>query len=351
MKKLYILILAVAFSWSAFGQEELDSLKRIMGTDKSVQDERPDFETTPPPPPPPAPPLPVIVDDQGEEVQVKVMDKSVVTVYENGDSTIVKLGEKGILQVIEQPDSTSIRVGDKEIRIVERNDDTDFIFSDVEENNDHEKIVNKKFRGHWAGIEWGVNNFMDNSNSLSREGENWFMDLNTGRSWALNLNFFQYSLGFGTSHIGLLTGLGLEYNNYFFDNDVTIIEMNDMVVVDSLDGNIAKTKLTTTFLRIPLILEFQFPNTIRSKRVFVSAGIVAGLKLGSHTKVVYKDDNGKNKDKNNDDFNINPFRYGLTARLGFGNMCVFGDYYITTEFIKDKGPELHPFTIGLALNF
>jgi hypothetical protein len=279
------------------------------------------------------------------------MDKSVVTVYDNGDSTIVKLGEKGILQVIEQPDSTSIRVGDKEIRIVERNDDTDFIISDVEENNDHEKIVSKKFRGHWAGIEWGVNNFMDNSNSLSREGENWFMDLNTGRSWALNLNFFQYSLGFGTSHIGLLTGLGLEYNNYFFDNDVTIIEMNDMVMVDSLDGNIAKTKLTTTFLRIPLILEFQFPNTIRSKRVFLSAGIVAGLKLGSHTKVVYKDDNGKNKDKNNDDFNINPFRYGLTARLGFGNMCVFGDYYITTEFVKDKGPELHPFTIGLALNF
>lgn len=350
MKKFYILILAVTFSWSAFGQEELDSLKRIMGTDQSVQDERPDFETAPLPPPPP-PSLPVIVDEQGDEVQVKVLDKSVVTVIDNGDSTVVKLGDKGVLQVIDQPDSTSIRVGDKVIRIFERNDDTDFSIADVEEDNGHEKITSKKFRGHWAGIEWGINNFLDNSNSLSREGENWFMDLNTGRSWALNLNFFQYSLGFGTSHIGILTGLGLEYNNYFFDNDVSIIETNDMVMVDSLDGNIAKTKLTTTFLRIPLILEFQFPNTIRAKRVFLSAGIVAGLKLGSHTKVVYKDDNGKNKDKNNDDFNINPFRYGLTARLGFGNMCVFGDYYFTTEFVKNKGPELHPFTIGLALNF
>ncbi len=356
MKKIYILVLVALFSWSAFGQEELDSLKRIMGNETSVQEESTNNDQVlpPPPPPPPAPfspSSPVIVDDEGDEVNVKLMDKRVVSVVESGDSTTVKVGEKGVIQVIDHPDSTSIRVGEKEIRIVERDDDTDVTFGDVEDHNDDIKIVNKKFRGHWAGVEWGINNFVDNNNSISREGENWFMDLNTGRSWAFNLNFFQYSLGFGTSHLGLLTGLGLEYNNYFFDNDVSIVEVNDMVVVDSLEGNVSKTKLTSTFLRIPLIFEVQFPNTIRAKRVFISAGIVAGLKLGSHTKVVYKGDNGKNKDKNNDDFNINPFRYGLTARMGFGNMCVFGDYYFTTEFVNDKGPELHPFTIGLALNF
>jgi hypothetical protein len=177
------------------------------------------------------------------------------------------------------------------------------------------------------------------------------MDLNTGRSWVINLNFAQYSLGFGTSHIGLLTGLGLEFGNYFFDNDNSIHEVDDYIMVDSLDGNITKSKLSTTFLRVPLILEVQFPKTIRSHRVFLSAGIVAGLKLGSHTKVVYKDDGGKNKDKNRDDFNINPFRYGLTARLGYGNVSVFGDYYLNSLFVKDKGPELHPFSIGLSFNF
>jgi len=151
--------------------------------------------------------------------------------------------------------------------------------------------------------------------------------------------------------VGLLTGLGLEFSNYFFDNDNTIHEMSDLIVADSLDGNVSKSKLTTTYLRVPLILEVQFPNTIRAHRVFLSAGIVAGLKLGSHTKVVYKDDGGKNKDKNRDDFNINPFRYGLTARLGFGNMSFFGDYYFSPLFVEDKGPELHPFTVGLSFNF
>jgi hypothetical protein len=176
------------------------------------------------------------------------------------------------------------------------------------------------------------------------------MDLNTGRSWVINMNFAQYSLGFGTSHIGLLTGLGLEFNNYFFDNDNTIIERDDYVVDSLLTGNVAKSKLTSTFLRVPLILEVQFPNTIRAKRVFISAGIIAGLKLGSHTKIVYKE-NGKNKDKNRDDFNINPFRYGITARAGYGNVSVFGDYYFTPMFVEEKGPQFHPFSVGLAFNF
>jgi hypothetical protein len=215
---------------------------------------------------------------------------------------------------------------------------------------DNPRISNPKFRGHWAGFEWGINNFLDNDFSLARSDAESYMDLNSGRSWVANINFAQYSLGFGTSHLGIVTGLGLELNNYFFDNKNTIEEIDDYVSESPLGPDVYKSKLTTTFLRVPLILEVQFPNTIRAKRVFLSAGIVGGLKIGSHTKVVYKD-NGKSKDKNRDDFNINPFRYGITARAGFGNLSVFGDYYMTTMFVKDKGPELHPFNLGLSFNF
>ena len=260
----------------------------------------------------------------------------------------MKVGDKGIIQVIDQPDSTRIRVGDKEISIVEKNDDTHIRFDDID---DEDHIHNPKFRGHWAGFEWGINNFLDKDNTISREGEDLFMDLNTGRSWVINLNFAQYSLGFGTSHVGLLTGLGLEFNNYFFDRDNSIVEVKDYVIVDSLTGNVAKSKLTSTFLRVPLIFEVQFPSTIRAKRIYLSAGLIAGLKLGSHTKVVYKNDSGKSRDKNHDDFNISPFRYGLTARIGFGGLSIFGDYYFTPMFVKDKGPELYPFSLGLALAF
>jgi len=338
MKRIVTIVLIAVFSISLSAQE-LDSLKAIMEkSDEPGTKQTREKESS----------YPVIVEDSGDDVNVKVMDKEIFKVTESGDSTYVRIGEKGMLQVIDQPDSTTIRVGDKEIRIVEKNDDTAIRIQDID-NDDH--FITKRFRGHWAGFEWGINNFLDNANTLSRETDAWFMDLNTGRSWAININFAQYSLGFGTSHVGLLTGLGLEFSNYFFDNDNTIHELNDFIIADSLDGNVSKSKLTTTYLRVPLILEVQFPNTIRAKRVFLSAGIVAGLKLGSHTKVVYKDDGGKNKDKNRDDFNINPFRYGLTARLGFGNVSLFGDYYFTPLFVDEKGPELHPFSVGLSFNF
>jgi hypothetical protein len=337
MKSLYILLVFVAFG-AATEAQELDSLKAIMGKKhETVQSEnRVDSAI-----------VPVTVTEDGDEVKVMIMDKEVVKVIDSADSTYVKVGNKGIIQVIDQPDSTHIRVGDKEISIVERNDNAKISIDNIDDDN---SIKNPKFRGHWAGFEWGINNFLDNDFTISREEDDLYMDLNTGRSWAINLNFAQYSLGFGTSHFGATTGLGLEYNNYFFDGNNTIVEKNNYVIgVDTI--NVSKSKLTTSFLRIPLILEVQFPRTIRAKRVFISAGIVAGLKLGSHTKVAYKDKSGKNKDKNNDDFNINPFRYGLTARIGFGAVSLFGDYYFTPMFVNNKGPELHPFTLGLAMAF
>lgn len=342
MRKLFVFLALTAFSAGIFAQE-LDSLQNIMNkkdVPESVES-RDDSVVEP-----------VIVDDGQEEINIKVLDKEVVRVVEKGDSTYISVGNKDIIQVINHPDSTSIRVGDKEIRIVERDDDTDVSIEDIDDDEDwdEEGISNPKFRGHWAGFGWGINNFLDEENTISREGDNAFMDLNTGRSWAINLNVAQYSLGFGTSHFGAVTGIGLEFNNYFFDGDNTIAEVDDYVVgIDT--ANVSKSKLTSTYLRVPLILEVQFPSTIRAKRVYISAGIVAGLKLGSHTKVIYKDDGGRSKDKNNDDFNISPFRYGVTARVGFGGLSVFGDYYFSPMFVEDKGPSLNPFTVGLALEF
>lgn len=338
MKHIIAIVLIACFS-TCISAQELDSLKSIMNKGEAPvkESDKEDFAD------------PVIVDDDTDDVNVKVLNKEILKVTEAGDSTVVKVGEKEKMQVIDHPDSTIIRVGNKEIRIAERGGNT-YIYGSKIDRDDHH-IVSRKFRGHWAGFEWGINNFLDADKSLSREQDSWFMDINTGRSWAVNINFAQYSLGFGTSHVGVLTGLGLEFNNYFFDNDNTIREANDFVVGDSLDGKVSKSKLTTTYLKVPLILEVQFPHTIRARRVFISAGVVGGLKLGSHTKVVYKQNGGKNKDKNRDDFNINPFRYGLTARLGYGSVSVFGDYYLTPIFVKDKGPELNPFTIGLSFNF
>jgi hypothetical protein len=334
MKKVLIFLWLVAFA-ATISAQELDSLKAIM--DNRHTPENPDNQES-------KSYSPVTVEENDEEVKIRLGDKELLKVVDNPDSTYVRLGDSNILEVIEQPDSTRIRVGDKEISIIEKNDNTEIHLGDVDEDK---KRGHGKFRGHWAGIEWGINNF------VSRDDDDDFMDLITDRSWCFNINFAQYSLGFNSSHVGMLIGLGLSFNNYYFDNDNTIAEVDDYVVPVYLDGStLTKSKLTNTFIRIPLLLEVQFPgNSTRSHRIYMTAGLLAGLKLGSHTKVVIEDESGKSKDKDNDDFNISPFRFGVTARIGFHNISFFGDYSFTPMFIPDKGPEMYPFEMGLSLTF
>lgn len=339
MKSTVTLIL-LTLLWAAVPAQELDSLKAIMGVEGSSDDRDVHHEGQTY--------SPVTVYDNGDQVKVNVGDKEMFKVVDDGDSTYVKVGKNKMVEVYDHPDSTRIRVGNKEISIVENNNKADIHIGRVKDRDRHGY---EKFRGHWTGFEWGINNFLDEDFTLSREGDASYMDLNTGRSAAINLNFAQFSLGFGTSYFGAVTGLGIEFNNYFFDNNNTIAEIDDQVVEVPLSGeNLTKSKLTTTFLRIPVMLEGQFPKTSRGKRVFISAGIIGGFKMGSHTKVVF-DNDGKDKSKDKDDFNINPFRYGLTARLGYGCIAVYSDYYFTPMFVRDKGPELHPFNVGMSLTF
>ncbi len=210
----------------------------------------------------------------------------------------------------------------------------------------------KDFKGSWAAIEFGINNYCNNDFSISRDDNDEFMDLNTGKSWNFNLNFAQYSINLINEQFGIVTGLGLEFNNYRFDNDITIQKVNGIIVEDATTyqgSNISKTKLTTTYLTAPILLELHIP--IKHDEFNISAGVIGGVKIGSHTKVVYKDDGSKVKTKTRDDFNLSPFRYGLTAKLGFENVNLYANYYMTSLFEKNKGPELHPFAVGISFAF
>lgn len=288
-------------------------------------------------------------------------DTTIVT-EEEVDSTVVIVSddEEGVSismdEVVkeEKRDTTKIKLGDKDISIIEDEEGTSVEIRDTEKKKDDDKkaMKKKKFKGHWSGFELGLNNFFDSDFSMSRPAEYSWMDLNTGKSWNVNLNFYQKSFGLVGNRFGIVTGIGFELNNYHFDGDNTIHEVDGVVQTSDLSSlSLTKSKLTTTFLNVPLLLELQIGPEKRSKRIHLSGGIIGGLKLGSHTKYVYRDEGRKEKVKNRDDFNINSLRYGLTFQVGYKTASVYGTYYPTPFFEKNKGPELYPFNIGLALGF
>ena len=102
-----------------------------------------------------------------------------------------------------------------------------------------------------------------------------------------------------------------------------------------------------TYLTAPLLLEFQIPAG--KKRIHISGGVIGGVKLWSNTKMKYTIGGEKSKEKAKGDYNLAPLRWGFTARIGYRALNFYANYYMMPLFKESLGPELYPFSIGLAL--
>jgi hypothetical protein len=217
---------------------------------------------------------------------------------------------------------------------------------DNNDNDNSSKSKRSHFKGHWSGINIGFNNYLTDNYSSSLPAGIDYMSLNTGKAVNFNLNFTQLSIGL-TRHIGFVTGLGLNWNNYRFDGNNNIEKNSSGNIVELDPGEpLKKSKLSTLYLHMPLLFEIQVPTD--HKRIDISAGLIGAVKLGSHTKMVFED---KSKEKSDGDLNLNMLRYGFTARVGYENFAIYGTYYKTPLFQSGKGPggvDLFPYEIGIA---
>ena len=258
----------------------------------------------------------------------------------------MKVGRNSVHVIDGREDTLKIRVGRRALIISDGRHGSVIRFQRLDDQElSRWTGHNPKFKGHWSGFEMGINTFVNaNYDGYSPN----FMDLNHNKSFEAGINFLQYDIGLqrNLTNIGIVTGLGLTLNDYRVSNDNTIENFDGVVRPVDLDPNgLSKSKLSTSFLTLPVMMEFQFPVSGHCKPFYVSGGVIGGLKLGSHTKVKYHGD----KSKNHDDFNINPFRYGTTVRIGYRGINLFGTYYFSDFFRSGRGPEINPFTIGIVL--
>lgn len=207
------------------------------------------------------------------------------------------------------------------------------------------------FRGHWAGIEFGFNNVMYNS-SMTLPDNISYMTLNSTYSNCFNINFSQLNIGF-SRHMGLVSGIGLNWNNFRFENNNTIEPGPDGYIVSADPAGsspVKKSKFSTLYLNVPLLLEVQIPAGF-SHHLNLAAGVIGGIKINAWTKVVFENEE---KSRVNGDYNLNLLRGGVTGRVGYENLTIYGTYYLTPWFQNLKGPNrlnLEPFEIGIAFTF
>jgi len=288
-------------------------------------------------------------------------DIGVLKVSDKEFGTSVTLG-KDLIVVENDSDIIRIKMGKNGISIVDPNGkpriifdkydvpDDEFLLQD-EDEKDKRQRGRRRFTPHWSGVEFGMNNYVTSDYSTSLPPSLSYLDLNTGKSFNLNINCAQLGIGL-TRRFGLVTGVGFEFNNYYFDGNNSIAK-DDLGVIGPYvpDPGIVldKSKLATSYFVIPLMIEAQVPVN-RGNTLNLAAGIIGGAKIGSHTKMVFYDD-GKQKVKEKNDFSLNEIRYGPTVRIGYDSFQIFGTCYINGLFKEDKGPELYPVQIGIAFTF
>lgn len=236
-------------------------------------------------------------------------------------------------------DTSIVRIGEKDIKVIHHEGGTEIIWG----IGKHKNHNSDKFEGHWEGLELGFNG-LDRPDYGMYETKD-FMSLNQGKSVEIDFNFYNLNIGLIDSYVGLISGIGIGFNDYRFENPYTIekgINRTEPVLLDY--DNLSKTKLAVSYLSIPILLEFQIPVNHKKDRLFLNTGVTGGVKIGSHTKVKH----GDTKDKDHDGFNLNPFKFEATARIGFEDVGLFAKYNLSPLFQSDKGPGLTPFTIGIS---
>lgn len=172
------------------------------------------------------------------------------------------------------------------------------------------------------------------------------IDIKTFRSRGFEIGYI-YPLQLPDETLGLGIGLQLSFQN--IHSNLFSWELDSAGnASDFLADNekYKKNKLGNTYLEVPFELRFKTRPGLDEQSFKISAGFKTGYLLSSYTK--FKDEESKYRFVVD---NIEDFRYGLTGRIGYGRLCLYGFYGLNDVFKKDEGIPVQPYSIGVTYFF
>ena len=289
-------------------------------------------------------------------------------------------------------DTVKIKVGGLDIEVVEDDTVTLKVGSHQLKINDEgirwEAVKRPRFNGHWGGVETGINGYITENFNTKWGTKYDYLNLRYEKSWFLNLNLWEQNIAFNKNKtVGMITGVGISWNNYRFSNSTYLktgenkLEGYYMVSKAYYDPDstytnqnlVKKSKLTNMYINIPVLFEFQSNAPTRNKRFHFNIGGIFGFRVQTHTKIYFNmanqeyklqdpktgeylagtwrtpNNSGRNIVKEQKSFYQPPFKFALRAGLGYRWLNLFTTYSLSRMFQNGRGPNLHPWTIGITL--
>lgn len=218
-------------------------------------------------------------------------------------------------------------------------------------SNRNRRRSNSNLSTNWWIVDIGFANLNDRTNYASAEaqafapgfGKDQF-DLRTGKSVNVNLWFFMQRLNVIKHVVNLKYGLGLELNNYRFDDERVRFSKNPtLITLDPTLAGIKKNKLAVDYVTVPILLNFNFTPG-REKGFGFSGGVSAGYLYSARQKTKDNDD----KDKLHDDFDLRRWKLSYIGELNLGPVKLYGSYAMKSMW--EKGLDQTPYNVGIRFS-
>ncbi len=306
----------------------------------------------------------IIENNKGTEKVVILRDSASSSSFDNySDTTSVNIGSLHV-EVVEG-DTTKVTVGSHTLIV------------DDDGNVKWERSKKPRFNGHWGGVELGINGYVTPDFNTNWGSEYDYLNLRYEKSIAVNLNIYEQNIPLNKDkNIGLITGVGLAWNNYRFSQTTYLEPFSDKLTGYYMkDVSVRKTKLTAMYVTVPILFEMQTKNPRRIKRFFFSVGGLISARISSHTKIYFNEANkeyrlqvpasdppeykegtfvtpgatDRNIIKSFNSFYLQPFKFDATVRIGYGILSIFGTYSLNSMFQSGRAPKLYAWTVGISL--
>ena len=203
-------------------------------------------------------------------------------------------------------------------------------------------------------MDLGVNAFINQkdyfSAGLNPQKENFDLRTEGSRYFNIGLNW-DARLGGKRSPLSLTVGPEFAFNNFMLSGNNKWVNANGRTdVVHETDGRqFQKTKLATSSVNLPLMLRLQLRDTHFRPTFLLAAGGFVGYRLKSWTKLKYTSEGTTYKDKEDGNYNMENFLYGVQGTIGYRDMEFFAKYNMNQLFKTGAGPDTQVLSFGVRL--
>ncbi|GAC1586034.1 MAG: hypothetical protein NVS3B25_00870 [Hymenobacter sp.] len=198
----------------------------------------------------------------------------------------------------------------------------------------------------------GLNAFVNQRPFLGPAGQPEAVELRPDGSRYVNIGLnWDTRLGGKRSPLSLTLGPEFAFNNYMLNGNYRWVNTNGRtdVLPETTGRQLQKTKLASSSINLPLLLQLQLHDGHYKPTLTLGAGGFVGYRLTSWTKVKYTNEGTTYKDKLHDNYNLENFLYGLQGNIGYRSMQFFGKYNLNQLFKTGAGPDTQVLSFGLRL--